>query len=365
VQLSPRARTVLAAAAVTLCLCAVLSGRAHGQSVLSMRGGYYKERSTRVTQPMFDAQLQVTTDDRIDVHGLVDSITSASPAAGSATQFTERRYEAGVGYTRSLGALRLGGSFRHSRESDYFSSYGAFRAELDLAQKNTTLALTVGRGFDTITDGVSGGGREEELQVGLTSLSLTQVLGARLVGFTTIDVADLHGYQANIYRRVLGGDLPAPERVPDFRLRGAVLVGVRAFVPATATTLFGSYRLYGDDWGIVAQTLEARVNEELTPGLDLRLRYRFHVQGAADFYQDVYSRAQLENPAVSITEDQKLSAFSTHTVGVQVGAALGLVGVSGRLGQARLEAGAERVVQDNAFGNAWVAQLGVVVPLDD
>jgi hypothetical protein len=337
---------------------------AHAEGWLSMRGAYYKEKSTRVTQPMIDGQVDLSERDQVKFHALVDSITSASPAAGSPVEFTENRYEGGVGYRRTVGRLQLGGTFRYSTESDYTSYYGSLRGQLELAQKNTTVALTLGRGFDTITDGATGvATREEELQVGLTSLSLTQILSPRLVGSVTFDFSDLHGYQANLYRRVLGGDTMPEERVPDLRLRAALSAGLRWFVAPSRTTVVAGYRFYADDWGILAHTVEGRAIQEVVPGLDLRLRYRFHTQGAADFYKDIYSEAELDDFTRHVTEDAKLSAFDTHTFGGQVSAALELFGVGDPWGTTRLEVEVERILQDNAFGDAWAAQVGLRVPL--
>jgi hypothetical protein len=341
---------------------------AHAQTSLSMRGGYYKERSTRVIQPMLDASVDATADDHVEFHALVDSITSASASTGSPTgqSFTERRYEGGAGYTRKLGRLSLGGAFKYSDESDYTSYYGAAHGAIELAQKNTTLGLTVGRGFDTITNGIAsqfgGAYREEKLQVGLTSLTLTQLVTPTLVAEGSLELADLHGYQANLYRRVTGGTIPAEERVPDLRLRTSLALGVRGFSPVSRTTGVLSYRFYVDDWGIKAHTAEARVIQEITPGLDVRVRYRFYTQNAADFYKPVYTQADIDDTTVHITADAKLSAFHTQIFGLQWTAALSLFGVTGRWGDVRVDAEAERVLQSNAFGDAWTAQLGLVVP---
>src|SRR6478672_11067788 len=78
---------------------------AHADGALSMRGVYYKERSTRVVQPMLDGMFDVGTRGLVTGHLLVDAITSASASAGAVSPqepFTENRYEAGVGYAHEL-----------------------------------------------------------------------------------------------------------------------------------------------------------------------------------------------------------------------------------------------------------------------
>src|SRR5206468_1048508 len=103
------------------------AGPAAADGTLSMRGVYYKEKSTRVEQPMVDGSYESAGGGRVDGHLLVDSITSASSATGTAQEFTERRYEAGLGYTRPFGPVRVGVLGKYSTESDYFSRYGAVR----------------------------------------------------------------------------------------------------------------------------------------------------------------------------------------------------------------------------------------------
>lgn len=346
-------------------------GAAHADGWLGMRGAYYKERSTRVLQPMIDAHLETGPQGAVDAHFLVDSITSASVAAGAATEFTELRYELGAGYTHAVTpTLRVGAHGRTSVEQDYTSNFVAARAELELFQRNTRVALALGRGRDTITNGVAvnmGGlgtpRLEERLATGLSSISLTQVLTPHLVATVTYDFIDMHGYQANIYRLVFGGTTPVPERVPDLRLRHAIFGGLRAFVPFTRTVAFVGYRYYTDDWDVVAHTPEVRLIQEIVPGLELRGRYRYHTQTAAFFFQDTYTKAEIEDPMRYVTDDEKLSAFETHTLGGQVSADLSLFGVRGTWAAARIDAVVERIWQDTAFGDAWASQVGLTVPL--
>ena len=357
--------------AIALLLAAVATARA--DAVISARGAYYKERSTLVVQPMVDGTFDAGTKGRVDAHFLVDSITSASSATGSMDNesFTERRYEAGFGYSHLvLGWLRVGGLGRYSIESDYTSTYVAGRAELELNEKNTTLVVTAGRGFDSITNGIavmSGAigtpRKEESLRTGLTSVSLSQLLSPTLVANVTYDFMDAHGYQANLYRRVLGAGTPAEERVPRLRLRHGIFGGLRLFVPQTITTAVVGYRFYFDDWGIVSHTPEARVIQEIVEGLELRGRFRYYRQNAAEFYQDTYTADQIADPDTYISDDDKLSEHHTITAGGQLSVALSLFGVAGSWGDARIDVVVERILQTTEFGDAWNAHVGFSAPV--
>src|SRR5262249_23547868 len=123
------------------------------------------------------------------------------------------------------------------------------------------------------------------------------------------------------------------------------------------------YSFYLDDWGIRAHTLEGRLVQALATGVDLRLRYRFYTQSKADFYQPVYTQMQIEDPTVHITDDEKLSAFHTHTFGGQISFTLRYLGFPGTFGKTRVDVIVERLVQSTSFGDAWIGQLGIAIPL--
>jgi uncharacterized protein DUF3570 len=351
---------------------AALGGVAHADGVVNVRGAYYKERATRVEQPMIDAAFD-TGSGRVDGHFLVDSITSASSATGfpSAAAFTELRYEAGLGYTHALpGHIKVGAQGRYSAESDYFSTFVGVLGEIALWDQTTTPRLLVGHSFDTINNRVAVNNGaigtplvEESLDTTLASVGVTQVFSPRIVGGLTYDLIVAKGYQANLYRRVRGGSEAVLERVPDLRVRHAIDASARYYFP-THTTAIAEYRFYVDDWGIVAHTPELRVVQELARGLDLRLRYRYYVQSKADFYKDVYMQSDLADSSVYVTEDEKLSAFTTHTIGGQVSVAARLLGVQGLFGKVVFDAEVERIFQDNTFGNAWSGQVGIAVPFE-
>ena len=347
----------------------LVAGVARADGVLEVRGAYYKERSTRVEQPMVDAWLD-TGDGRLDAHFLIDSITSASASTGAGAQeFTERRYEAGVGYLHDLpGHVKIGAEGKYSTESDYVSTWLAARVEVGLLDQNTTLRFGFGHSFDQISNNVAVDNGapglpliEKRLGTTLASLGVDQLITSWLYAQATYDFMWLEGYQGNLYRRVNGGNQAVEERVPDRRIRHALALGARAWLP-TRTTAVLTYRLYLDDWGVVANTIEARAIQPIVEGLELRGRYRFYTQGAADFYRSVYTLAEVNDPNVNVTADAKLSSFHSHTLGLQISAALSLLGVEGDWADIRLDLGANRVWQTSAFGDAWVAEAGISVP---
>ncbi|HET6612385.1 MAG TPA: DUF3570 domain-containing protein [Kofleriaceae bacterium] len=362
-----------APAAVALAIAGALTflpraTRADGD--VTVRGAYYKERSTRVIQPMADWRMTAGQSGEVTGHVLVDSITSASVSAGAAGEpFSEKRYELGAGYAQAIGRFLAGGSARYSTEPDYQSIFATLRGQAELFRKNTVVTVAVARGHDNITNAGAQGGLgggvtiDGQLDTTLGSVGVTQILSPELVGGLTYDLIYLDGFQENPYRRVAAGGEFHPERVPDTRLRHAIAGSLRGFIPATDTTLFAAYRLYHDDWGITAHTPEAGVIQEIKPGIEIAGRYRYYFQTDADFYKPIYDTADpLMEPY--ITEDDKLSALTTHTVEVEVSALLSALGIEGDLGQVRVDASAGYLFQSSHYGNAVIGQFAIEVPFE-
>jgi len=150
------------------------------------------------------------------------------------------------------------------------------------------------------------------------------------------------------------------ERHPNERNRTAVAASARYHVKKTDTTLIGAYRFYRDNWKIHAHTPEIRAIQQIGDGADATLRYRFHDQTKkAFFYEDRYEE---EQPYVS--DDVKLSKFTSHTVETKLGMLGDALGLPGRWAGARLEAILQYVIQNNRFGNAIIAHASLTIPFE-
>jgi hypothetical protein len=374
-------RLQLAIAALVAVAGAAMSGvaPARADGTLAVRGVYYKERATRVMQPMLDAALEAGERGLVTGHLLVDAITSASQSAGAvdAEPFTERRYEGGLGYAHQLDGWKAGVEAKYSTESDYKSLYAGARAEIELLQKNTVLGVGGGLGKDTISGGPASGlgqimlvcapdaAETPSCELDAYSLyaSASQIVGRAAVIGVSADFAALRGYMSNPYRSaIVGGGTSVGtlrERHPTDRNRTALAASARYFVRPTETTLIGAYRYYRDNWGIRAHTPELRAVQELGDGIDATFRYRFYDQTRkAFFYQERYD---MEQPFLS--DDVKLSKYTSHTLEAKLGVLGEVFELPSRWAGARFEAIIQYVVQNNRFGNAIVAHAAFTVPL--
>ena len=298
-----------------------------------VRGAYYREASTRVIQPMVELERESPSGIDVGAHFLVDAITSASIAAGTAIDnvFTEVRDEAGLRvrkrWTRSDATL----AYKYSAESDYWShgiggSFG-HRFWGDTA----AVRLSVGRSFDTM----SARGRTPECRPGVSAVSCpldvwfagvnyTQILSPVWLAQVSYELAYLDGFQGNLYRvraelRVRGrsGQAAAPRH----RAAHAYYfpqTGHRACSCFTATT--GTCFPGGDGvsqldpWALRAHTLEGRVYQQLTPDLEMRLLFRYHKQNHAQFWCDAIAVPGCYAPGSHVLQHRSEAGPADHEV---------------------------------------------------
>ncbi len=344
---------------------------------LTARTAYYKERATRVIQPMLDGMFDVAQRGTVTAHFLVDAITSASSSSGAANAqpFTEKRYEAGLGYTHQFDTFKLGGDVKYSTESDYDSLYLGLRGGMDLAQKNAALAVGAGVSKDKVSTTMSGGLGAITLQCdpnnpnsGAASCDLStysgfasfsQILSKDAIAAVTYDLASMQGYQSNPYRQVITAAQILAERHPDSRLRQAFGGTVRYYVSPSETTFIGAYRYYRDDWHVRAHTPEIRIIQQVGPFADAGFRFRYYTQTKAYFYEDRY----LDDSSQYISDDPKLSKFTGQTIEAKLGIYGEQFGLTGSWAAARFEGLLEYEVQNNRFGNALIGHVALTLPL--
>jgi hypothetical protein len=359
----------------------VLAARhpARGDGTLTARGVYYKERSTRVMQPMLDGMFDAGTHGVVTGHFLVDAITSASASSGAAdaAAFTERRYEGGLGYAHELGDLTVAGDAKYSTESDYESIYGGARAQLALGQKNTVLGLGFGLSLDTVSAAAAQGpsmptlrcdasrpnATSCDLDVYAMYASVSQIVSRNAVIGASIDVSSLSGFQSNPYRQAIVGAALVPERHPTDRTREAFAVSARYYVAPTGTTLVGAYRYYRDSWKVHAHTPELRIIQEVGRSADAALRYRYYTQDGAYFFRERYPA---DDAAMTqyVSDDVKLSSFTGQTIEAKLGVRGEAFDLGGRWAGARFEGILEYSIQHNRFGNAVIAHVALTLPFD-
>ena len=286
-RLSPRFAS-LSLAAIAL----LSSGAAWSQTVedrITLRGAYFREASTRVVQPMLQVTKALPRSFDVSGHLLLDAISSASIAQGAITDevFTEKRYEGGlaVGWTDSL--LRLGGFLRYSREPDYFSHTAGVSASREVWGRTGTIGLNLAFTHDDIEPRPPLVPRD--LDVWFAGLSYAQVITPTTLAQAGYELYYLNGFYGNPY---ISHPNLGREDLPETRVRHALSLHVAQYFPGPALGLQLHYRFYFDQesftstdpWGLTSQTIEGRLYKTLGDHLEVRLSYRYHGQGRADFW---------------------------------------------------------------------------------
>jgi hypothetical protein len=309
--LRPRMSPLLAAVkprligvAIACTLFGVAGRDAWGDDVVSVRGAYYREASTRVIQPMVEVRRDAPSEGLdVDAHFLIDSITSASAAAGTAVDnvFTEIRDEVGLRVRRRFERSDVVLSYKYSAESDYWShsvgaSYGS-----RLWDDTAALRLSFGRSFDTMTNksqmptcAPNMTAPRCTLDTWYAGVSYSQVLSPVAIAQVSYEAVYLDGFQGNVYRTVPSFN-NAPEYLPPHRLRNAITPRIAYYLPGSGTGFQLHYRFYfdlypgdyatpSDPWRLIGNMIEGRVYQQLTPTLEVRLLFRYYRQNHPRFW---------------------------------------------------------------------------------
>jgi hypothetical protein len=301
---------------------------------LEGRANYFWERSTRVVVPALNVSLEAPNGVRMNAAYLVDVIASASIAQTSGASdgvFTELRHGVGVGAgkTFALGdnELDLSAHGIYSTEDDYKSWLYGVNGSFSWNEKDSTLSLGLTRVDDTVLSNANAMFRGR--LTGLTtSLGFSQVLSPVLTHGVGYQFVVLDGFLGNPYRSALIGPRPQAEAPPDNRVRHNVEAQLSWFLPPSNTTLQLYGRAYVDSWDMVAISPELRVYQRLAAAWVARLRYRFYDQSRADFALPNGQRAYPEGYTGPLTNDPKLSAFSSQQVGLKLELSLAALGGS-------------------------------------
>ena len=218
----------------------------------------------------------------------VDLVSAASPRG-----FTEQRAQGDLSAAYDLGAGRkVDALFAVSREPDFLTFTGGAGASWDVLDRSVTLGLRyafshskVGRTDD---DAFSRRRMQHQAEISFSPLLSKAAVADLVYALTVVD-----GYQANPYRFVrlyepgaTGYATAVTERVPDLRVRHALVLRVRARL---ARPLFGvgEYRAYVDGWGMLAHSAMARGIVTVGP-FTFTAEARAYRQTSASFYRRRY-----------------------------------------------------------------------------
>jgi hypothetical protein len=335
---------------------------------VTAHGNYYLETSTRVIMPDFAVEVETPSGLRLGADYLIDVITSASIASGVTEDdlHTELRHAARVSVGKELDVdgtpLDVSAFATFSIEPDYQSWIFGATSALSLNERNTVLQLRVSGVSDTVYNNINP--TFEEPMWGLTTrFGVEQVLNRRMLLALAYQYDHLDGFLSNPYRVALRGPLPFPEAHPEQRNRHTADARLQIYFPRPHSSLHLMYSAYLDDWDVAAISPEVRYFMHFTPWFMTRLRYRYYTQTQSYFCcnGDYPTLAEYDGP---ITNDPKMTEHHTQLIGLRMEVGLGTLQdtVFDFAKDVWLEGTFDRYLNTNAFGNAWIAQLGGRVP---
>jgi len=255
-----------------------------------------------------------------------DMISSASiDVKLSASPYHEIRKQENVGAEYQHGKTTYGVGYIHSREPDYIADTTFYSVSQDMFGDLTTLTMGYRRAWDSIYRDIKtpqGNLINDPTFHQIAnhrgySLSLSQILTRNLILGVNYELLTDQGYLANPYRKIRylspgqgEGFTLADQVYPNTRTSNASSVQLKYYLPYRAA-ITGQYRFYSDTWGVKAHTAELDYTQPWRHWIfDGSLRY--YTQKHADFYSDLFPRADYQN---FMARDRELAAFHSITVG--------------------------------------------------
>lgn len=353
-QLTPR-RNVAIAARLGLALCALLvparETRAEGNveatsTVFHEAGG---PLHMTVINPAVQASVPAGDIVAIQAGWEADVVTGASvavvdapgatgvDAVTSATKLDDLRHVVKGGLTLRGDTTRLEAGYAYGFESDYRSHGLNLRAVAELFDRNTTLELGYGRGWDSVcdllqpsaekaverqrlpsSDGCFAKGRgrtEHAIDLHTVDAAWTQAWTPIFNTQWSISAQLISGFQSNPYRAVWLGRAAAQEHHPRERARYATGLAARIWLRPIGGALQLEGSLYRDSWDVRAVSGELAYERGFGALVRLRVRGRYYRQRGAAFFSDDYGLAPRGQ---YFTGDRELSPMASWLAGARL-----------------------------------------------
>ena len=237
----------------------------------------------------------------------IDVMTTASP-------YTEERTQGGLAFDLLQGKTQYSVSYTLSDESDYTANTASFDLTQDILGDLATVSFGFSQGWDEVRKN-GDNAFEETVDRRNYRFGLQQIVTPRLMTGLNYEVITDEGFLNNPYRSVRYLDETSargfsfqPELYPHTRTSNAVSINARYFLPHRAA-VHGEYRYFTDTWGIDANTASIGYTHPWGKRWIFEAGYRWYDQSAADFYSDLFPRADAQN---FLARDKELSTFTSH-----------------------------------------------------
>ncbi|MDX1499822.1 MAG: DUF3570 domain-containing protein [Woeseiaceae bacterium] len=246
----------------------------------------------------------------------VDMVSSASiDVVTTASPYTEERTQWSLGMDYLRGNTTMSANYTSSVESDFDAETWSFSVSQDMFGDLTTLTLSYALGDDIV-------GRSDDPDFERFNdrqhygVGLTQIISRNLITSLNFETITDEGFLNNPYRSVRYADSASavgysyePELYPNTRTSNAVGLRARYYLPYRAA-LQGEYRFFTDTWDIEGHTAAITYTHPMGPWT-YTVKYRYHDQTGAAFFQDLFARSEATNFR---GRDKELSPLTSNTL---------------------------------------------------
>ena len=263
----------------------------------------------------------------VSANHYVDMVSSASiDVETSASPYEDERTQSSlsVDFLQGKSTYTLG--YVNSDESDYKAKTMFGSISHDMFGDLTTIGFGYKRGENEVfrnvkdADGVVANDPAfaETMESQSFNVSLSQIITKNLILAGQFEVVTDEGFLRSPYRSIRYFVDPltqalAPEQYPNTRSSNAVSVRAKYFLPYRAA-IDTMYRFYTDTWGVLGHTAElGYVHPTNNEKWIFEARVRYYTQTAADFYQDIFPRADFSN---FMARDKELATYDAITAGI-------------------------------------------------
>lgn len=282
---------------------------------------YYDGGGVKIDGPSLLVRKKFAEKYAVNASYYVDMVSSASiDVITTASPYKEERTQYGLGFEYLRGKVTYAASFSNSKENDYDADTASFSISQDMFGDLTTVQLSFSRGKDDVTrrgDPTFA----QKVDRHIYGVDVSQIVSKKLILGGSWETTTEEGFLNNPYRRVRFVDAVPQgysyefERYPRTRTGNALSLRGRYYLHYRAA-LQGDYRWYNDTWGITANTFEISYTQPIDDRLMLDVHFRFYMQNSADFYSDLFPRANFQN---FLARDKELAKMDSQTLGFGLG----------------------------------------------
>ncbi len=263
----------------------------------------------------------------VSANHYVDMVSSASiDVETSASPYEDERTQSSLSVDFLNGKSMYTLGYVNSDESDYQAKTLFAAISHDMFGDLTTIGFGYKKGenevFKNLKDasGVIANDPNfaETMDSQSFNVSVSQIITKNLILAGQYEVITDEGFLRSPYRSIRYFTDPlnqalAPEQYPNTRSSNAVSVRAKYFLPYRAA-IDTMYRFYTDTWGVLGHTAElGYVHPTNNEKWIFEARVRYYTQEAADFYQDIFPRADYAN---FMARDKELATYSAITAGL-------------------------------------------------